>query len=73
MGPDVDSDGDGPATEIAPEMLKALQARGLAIVPIKATNEMLEAAKESGWAEDASGVWDDMIASVLKHRENRDI
>ena len=54
---------------VTPEMIAEFYARGFAIVPINPTDEMLDAAQYSAWAEDAAAVWRDMIESVLKHRE----
>ncbi len=44
--------------------VERIRRSGLVIVPVVPTQLMLDAAKESAWAEDAEGVWRDMIAAI---------
>jgi hypothetical protein len=55
--------------EITPELAMALRERGLVIVPREPSQTMIEAGKASAWAEDAAGVWRDMIVSALEDRK----
>lgn len=50
--------------ESAEWLCTELRAAGFAIVPVKPTPAMLEAAQEDALAENASGVWSSMIKAV---------
>lgn len=52
----------------ANEVLAAIDRAGYVIVPKQPTKEMLDAAYYDALAEDAAGVWREMIAAHLKEQ-----
>jgi hypothetical protein len=45
-------------------LVERIRRSGFVLAPVVPTRSMLEAAKESAWAEDAESVWRDMIAAL---------
>jgi hypothetical protein len=59
--------GGGQACDVA-GVIRELNAAGYVIVPREPTKSMIEAAWADALAEDAAGVWREMIGEVVKCR-----